>query len=161
MIIFDTNVNKINATTQYLNFDFDSLCKFKNKFFCAGNDGLFIMEGTTDMFPSNDGTYNNITSYFELKTLDFGISNQKRFRALYFGYEADGDLIVKISTELSKEESYTLSATSTGQQARKLIINRTLKGRYWTIQIYSSGTVFAIDNISILPIVRSHGFDKN
>lgn len=161
MIVFDTNLGFQNATTQYLNFDFDSITKFENKFFCAGSTGLYCMKGTTDMFPSDNNTYDDLICYFELNDMDFGISQEKRLRAIYFGYESDGDLLVKVSTELSNEESYNLPASTSGQHARKVNINRSLKGRYWTIQIYGSGTFFAIDHISVLPIVRSHGFDQN
>lgn len=161
MIVFDTNVIAGNATTQYLNFEFNSMVKFGNKFLCAGDAGLFSMEGTTDMFPSADGTYQDITCYFEPVTMDFGIANQKRLRAAYFGYEADGSLTLKISTELSAAQSYTLPATTSGQHARKVVVSRGLKGRYWTFQIYGSGVVFAIDSIKVLPIIRGHGIDQN
>lgn len=161
MIVFDTNLIAGNATTQYLNFEFNSMVKFGKKFLCAGSTGLFSMEGTTDMFPSSDGTYTDITCYFEPVTMDFGISNEKRLRAAYVGYEADGDLTLKISTELVAAQSYTLPATTSGQHARKVVVSRALKGRYWTFQISGTGVVFAIDHIQVLPIVRGHGFDKN
>lgn len=161
MIVFDTNVAAQNATTQYLDFNFNSLVKFGGKFLCAGEDGLFSLAGTTEMFPNSAETYITPACYFELFTMDFGISNQKRLRAVYIGYESDGDLTLKISTELSAVESFTLKASTSSQHARKVVINRTMKGRYWTFQIYGSGVAFAIDHIQILPIVRSHGFDQN
>ena len=162
MIVFDTNVGAQNATTQYLNFDFNSMVKFGKQFLCAGDDGLFQLEGTTKIFPpDDDSTYLTTECYFEPVTMDFGISNQKRLRAAYIGYEADGDLILKISTELSSVQSFTLPATTSGQHARKVAISRTLKGRYWTFQIYGSGVVFAVDSIEVLPIVRGHGIDQN
>lgn len=161
MIVFDTNVIANNATTQYLDFEFNSLVKFGDKFLCSSNSGLFILEGTTNIFPVDNNSYTPINSYFETSTLDFGISAQKRLRSVYIGYEADGNLTLKVSTELSDVESYTLPATTTGQHARKVSINRSLKGRYWAFQIYGSGVTFSIDTIEVLPIVRGHGFDKN
>jgi len=161
MIVFDTNIVANNATTQYSNFDFNSIVKFDNQFLCADNAGLFKISGTTKISQADDLTYISTDCYFELATMDFDISSQKRLRAVYIGYEADGDLTLKISTELSSIESYTLPATTSGQHARKVSINRSLKGRYWTFQIYGSGVTFAIDHIKILPIVRGHGFDQN
>lgn len=161
MIVFDTNIAAQNATTQYLDFEFNSIVKFENKFLCSGDTGLFRLEGTSKIFSSEDLTYIPTVCYFEPVTMDFGISNQKRLRSVYIGYESDGNLTLKVSTELSAVESYTLPATTTGQHARKVSINRSLKGRYWTFQIYGSGVVFAIDHIEVLPIVRSHGIDKN
>lgn len=161
MIVFDTNLNASNATTQYLNFDFDSMTKFGNKFLVAGDNGLFSIDGTTKMFPSDDTVYPDIECYFELPTFDFGLSSQKRLRSVYFGYEADGDLTLKISTELSAEESYTIPATINGRYARKVNINRSLKGRYWTFQIYGYGVNYSIDEIKVLPVIRGHSFDQN
>lgn len=161
MIVFDTNVAAQNATTQYLNFDFNSMVKFGNQFFCAGDAGLFQLEGSSRIFPSDDSTYTTTNCYFELVTMDFGLSNQKRLRAAYIGYESNGDLSLKISTELSAVQTYTLPATTAGQHARKVSINRSLKGRYWTFQIYGSDVVFAIDSIDVVPIVRGHGVDQN
>jgi hypothetical protein len=154
MITFDTNLSAMNATTQYLNFEYDSMVKFENKFLCASASGLFEITGNTD-------DEEDIESYFEIATLDFGISNQKRLRAIYVGYEADGDISLKISTELSSVQTYTLPATIFGQHARKVVISRCLKGRYWTFQVYASGIIFSIDSISVLPIIRGHGFDQN
>lgn len=161
MIVFDTNVAAQNATTQYLSFNFNSMVKFGQQFLCAGDDGLFQLEGTSKIFPSDESAYLTTECYFEPVTMDFGISNQKRLRAAYIGYEANDDLTLKISTELSSVQSFTLPATTTGQHARKVAISRNLKGRYWTFQIYGSGVVFAIDSIEVLPIVRGHGIDQN
>jgi len=161
MITFDLNLKANNATTQYLDFAFDSVVKIGNKFLCANESGLFELEGSSYIPEESKNSFSDIISYFELPTLDFGLTEQKRLRAIYFGYEADGDLTLKISTELSEEETYTIPASTNGNHARKININRSLKGRYWTFQIYSNGTVFSIDNISVLPIVRGHGFDQN
>lgn len=161
MIVFDTNIAASNATTQYLNFNFNSMVKFGKQFLCAGDDGLFQLEGTTKIFPSDESTCLTTECYFEPVTMDFGISNQKKLRTAYIGYEADGDLTLKISTELSAVQSYILPATTPGQHARKVSINHSLRGRYWTFQIYGSGVTFAVDSIEVLPIIRGHGVDKN
>lgn len=160
MIVFDTNIIN-NATTQYLEFNFDSIVRFGNIFLGANDTGLFKIEGNTNIFSSDDLTYENTICYFELMTMDFDISEHKRLRSIYIGYESDGDLTLKISTELSAEESYIIPATTSGQHARKININRSLKGRYWIFQIYGSSVTFAIDYIKVLPIVRSHGIDQN
>jgi hypothetical protein len=161
MIVFDTNVAASNATTQYLDFNFNSMVKFGHQFLCAGESGLYRLEGTSKISHVENGSFSEFTAYFEPVTMDFGISNAKRLRAVYIGYEADGDLSLKVSTELSAVQSYTLSATTDGQHARRVIISRSLKGRYWTFQFYGNGVKFSIDHVSVLPVVRGHGFDKN
>ncbi len=161
MITFDTNVAAQNATTQYLNFDYNSLVKVGQQFFCVSENGLYRIAGSSEIFPSDDDTTEIVESYFEFATMDFGISNQKRLRAAYIGYESDGDLTLKISTELVSAVSYILPATTSGRHARRVSISRTLKGRYWTFQIYGSGVNYAIDMIQVLPIIRGHGIDQN
>lgn len=154
MITLDTNLAANNATTQYLNFTYNSMVRFGDRFLCASDSGLFEMTGNTD-----DGT--NINSYFELMTMDFGSSNQKRLRAVYLGYEAVGDITLVVSTEMGTSESYTVPATTSGQHARRIMISRAIKGRYWTFKVQGDSVSFCIDEIRVLPIFRSHGFDRN
>ena len=161
MIVFDTNIAAEAATAQYSNFCYNSMARVGNFFFCASDSGLFRMGGVSRLMPEPEATDEVVEAYFEPATMDFGISNQKRLRAVYVGYEADGDLVLKISTELVSALSYTLPATTDGQHARKVVASRALKGRYWTFQIYGNGVFFAIDSIKVLPIVRGHGFDQN
>lgn len=154
MIVFDTSLSAKNATTQYLNFAYNSMAKVGGKFLCASDTGLFEMGGHTDIGSS-------IESYFEPVTMDFGISADKRLRAVYIGYEADGDLSLTISTDLGLSETYTIPATTSGQHARKVGVNRSLHGRYWTFQVYGEGVSFSVDEIRVLPVIRGHGFGKN
>lgn len=161
MIVFDTNINFNGATTQYLNFDYNSIVKFNNSFFCANELGLYKLDGGSNIFPENNTSNEIIESYFEPMTFDFDLSEQKRLRAVYIGYEANGDLTLKISTELSAEQSYNIPTTTNGQCAKKIVIRRSLKGRYWTFQFFGKKIYFAIDSIKILPIIRGHGFDQN
>ena len=154
MITLDTNLAAKNATTQYLNFEYNAMVRFGDKFLCTSDSGLFEITGDKDAGA-------NIESYFEPVTMDFGISSQKRLRAVYVGYEAPGDLTLTISTELGLSDSYTIPASTAGQHGRKVVVSRKLKGRYWTFQIYGNGTPFSVDEIRVLPIIRGHGFEKN
>lgn len=152
MIVLDTNV-KANASTQYTNFNYNSMVSFKGNFFCANSSGLYKITGGDD-----DNT--NIISYFEPLTTDFGIDEEKRIRSVYLAMEADGDMSLKVTTELSSQETYAIPVSS-GQQARKINIKRTQKGRWWTFQIYGNGVIYSIDEIRALINIRGHGFDKN
>lgn len=144
MITFDTNISSQNATTQYLDFDYNSMAQFGDKFLCASEAGLFEIINSGD----------NVESYFEIATIDCGISNEKRLRSVYIGYEASGDLTLILSTELGCSGTYVIPASSPGQHGRKIPISRSLRGKYWVFQIYSNGVPFSIDEIRILPIVR-------
>ena len=154
MITLDTNLKANAATTQYVDYAYNSLVKIGGKFFLAGDTGLFEVTGSSAFEET-------VTAYFEIPTMDFNISNAKRLRAVYIGYEADGNLVLTISTELGLSDVYSIPATSAGQHARRIMISRKLKGRYWTFQIKGVGIRFSVDEISVLPIVRGHGFDSN
>ena len=154
MITFDTNLSAGNATTQYLSFEYDSMAKSGDRFLCASSGGLFELTGTADNITA-------ITSYFEPLTTDFGISNEKKLRSLYIGYEAAGNLTLTVSTELGFSEVITIPASTAGQKARKVPISMAVRGRYFTFQIKSVGVDFSIDEIKVLPIIMGHGRDSN
>lgn len=150
MTIFDTNVIAAGATSQYLCTDINSIAKISNgQYLCASSEGLFLINGTQD-----DGV--DISSYFLTAMMDFGIANEKRVRFVYVGYEALSSVTMTISTELGLTDSYVLPATLGAQSGYRVTISRSLRGRYW--QIKFSGASFAIDEVSIRPIVRGHNF---
>jgi len=154
MITLSTNLKAGAATTQFADFAYNSMVKVGGKFFCAGDNGLF--EHTGDL----DDT-KKIESYFEPVTMDFGISSEKRMRCIYLGYESSADFTLTVTTELGQTDTITIPASAPGQQARKIPMSRSVRGRYWTFQIHSTGVDFSIDHISVLPIVRGHGLDTN
>jgi len=154
MIVLDTNLKAKSATTQYLNFNYNSMVRFGDQFLCASSDGLFKIEGDSD-----NGS--KIISYFEPITTDFGISNEKKLRCFYISYKASGNLTLTVSTELGFSETITIPASTAGQKARKETVSRSVRGRYFTFQIKSEGVDFSIDEIKVLPIIIGHGRDKN
>lgn len=160
MMVLSTNL-KNKATTQFTNFDFDSVVNFKDKILLAGDSGLFQYTGETD-----NGT--DVIGYFEPITTDFGISQDKRIRFVYLSFEAASDLILTVSTNRGHSEAYTVSVTS-GQQSARVAISRALYGRYFTFQIKNSpddsstgfSNDFSIDRMSVLPIIKSYGANGN
>lgn len=133
------------ATTQYCGFDFNSFCKIGDKYFGASEDGIFELTGDKD-----NGA--NIDSFFEPVISDFGVSNVKRVRALYIGYETNGDLIVTLKDNEDNARSYTLSYLDYDRQnGGKVSVGRDGLGRYWQVRIDNvAGCYFAIDSIELL-----------
>ena len=154
MIVFDSNLKAKSATTQYLEFDYDSMVRFGERFLCASENGIFEIAGDSDSGAA-------ITSYFEPVTTDFGISNEKKLRSIYVGYESAGNLTLTVSTELGYSEAIAMPASTAGQKARKVPISRSVRGRYFTFQFKSVGVDFSIDEIKVLPIIMGHGRDQN
>jgi hypothetical protein len=156
MLVLDTNLKAGKATTQYTNFDFDSMVRFGDHILCASRAGLFRHTGETD-----NGSL--ITAYFEPLTMDFGISSTKRVRFVYLSFEASGNLTLTVTTNMGLSASYLIPVAAAGQHAARVAISRSLYGRYWTFSISNAGNGldFSIDEIKVLPIIRSHGHHGN
>ena len=150
-LTLDTNL-KVRATTQYKNYQFNSMVKFGNHFLGASDKGLFSLGGNDD-----DGI--GIDAEFEIIATDLGIPNEKRNRYLYFGFDSDDDLEVEIKADSEETgRTYPIVAHKEGQQGSRVTVGRDGKGRYWSILVRNDGGgAFAVDSIYVLPIVRPHG----
>jgi len=118
-------------------------------FFCASDSGLFQFSGSDDAGVA-------LNSYFELPMMDFGLTNEKRLRFAYIGYEATTAITMTVSTEHSLSDTYTLPATTDLQSGYRVTISRKLYGRYWTFKFAGAG--FTIDHVAVLPLVRGHNY---
>ena len=152
MLILDTNTIAHNATTQYTGHDINSFCKFKEGvYLAASDDGIFRHNGNLD-------NGNEIESWFVTATMDFGVNNDKRLRYVYLSLEATGDLELIINTEKVAAIIYNVPIDITiGQQDVRIPVSRELYGRFWTFKIgnTATGADFSIDEIKVLPIVRT------
>ncbi len=143
------NMNLSNlAITQFCNYNFNSFCKIGSKYFGASDSGIFELSGNND-----NGT--SIDAFFELLVSDFGISNVKRIRKIYVGYEAKGNLIVTVKDNEDNTRSYTLPYLDYDRQNNSQVnVGRDGLGKYWQIKISNiNGCYFAVDSIDILPVV--------
>ncbi len=145
------NINLSNmAVVQYCNYNFNSFCKIGDKYFGASDSGIFELIGNNDA-----GT--DIDAFFELIVSDFGISNVKRIRSIYIGYEAKGDLTITVKDNENNARTYTLSYIPSAydrQTGGKVNVGRDGLGRYWQIRIDNkSGCFFAIDSIEVLAVI--------
>lgn len=136
------------GVSQYDNYDFNSFCKIGDVYFGANSSGIFSLGGDDD-----NGT--DIDSIFSLILSDWGVSNVKRIRKIYIGYETNGSLIIKVKNEEDNERSYTLPYRLYDRQGGNTVnVGRDGAGRYWGIRVENvSGADFAIDSIEVLPVV--------
>lgn len=136
------------AVTQYCNYNFNSFCEIGGKYYGATDDGIFEMVGDTD-------AGEDIDACFELPMSDFGINNVKKLRRIYVGYEATGDLIIKVKDNEDNERSYPLDNIATDKQiGGEVTIERDQLGRYWGERIENvRGAYFAIDSIEVVPVI--------
>jgi hypothetical protein len=140
------------AVSQLCNNKFDSLCKFGEVYIGAGPDGIFTLE--------DSDTYDGVEIFaaVELPLTDFGISNQKRLRKAFVGYETAGELTFIVKNDEANEREYTLTAKNTLnlEHGSKVSINRDGCGRYWGFRIENvDGCDFSLDMISVFPVIRT------
>jgi len=149
-VIFDTNL-KNRATSQYLGVEFETMVRFQDKIFCAGDDGLFVLEGEKDYD-------SNILSYFEPIETDFGVQKQKRIRALYISYFSYGEISMGILLEQGVYQSFQLPDTEGELLEYKCFPKRDLMGRFFTFHISNapSGCDFSVETFHVQPIIISH-----
>lgn len=152
MTTLSTNLKFQKATTQFTNFPFNSMCNFNGKQLGAGPAGLCEMGGGTDAGVA-------ISAYFEPVRSDWGMTNPKRVRFMYFGYECDGALTVTITGEDGKNSVATIPCKSAGaQQHCRVTVSRQVHGRYLAFKIgNTNGADFSIDAVDAMFIVRSNG----
>ena len=138
------------ATTQYIDYDFNSMVKFGDTFLGACDDGIFELDGATD-------NGNDIGAYFEPIITDFGISNPKKVRFVFLGYEAEGDLIVTLAADEGTRQSYVVDSLKTGQQGRRMTSNRNMQGRYIMLGVSNTeGCDFGVDSVDLVIVTMPH-----
>jgi len=141
------------ATTQYSNFLFNSMVKFGDTYVGANSNGIYELDGDDD-----DGT--NIDAEFEPITTDFGLENPKWVRFMYFGYEADGDLVIVLSADQGVGETISIDSDKTRQQRKRVSGVRSIQGKYISFGIANtSGCDFGIDSIDVDLVVMPQGLN--
>lgn len=141
---------RINAVTQYQDFDFNSMTVFNDQIIGANDSGIFTHTGDKD-----NGA--NIEAYAKPILTDFGSEFQKRIRAAYIGYQADGQIKLTVEDDEGNSRSYQLHAIDkSSQHGNKLPVGRDGKGRYWQFKVENvNGSDFTVDNLSVEAIILS------
>lgn len=142
---------KLNAATQYANYNFNSFAMFNGVPIAANEDGIFSL----DTAQTDDGVL--IDAFVELVSTDFGTLSPKRVRSAEIGYETSGYLIFKVKTDDNSELVYTMQPDKTGQKqyAEKLPLSRWQKGVTWRFRVENrDGCDFSLDamNLVLIPL---------
>lgn len=147
-----------SASTQYTNFDFNSMCLFNGILLGAGVSGLF------KLCCSDDDNGVAIDAYFIPYTVDFNDDHPKRLRRVYVGGKFDDKLKLTITGNGdSVNGPYTIehNAAETNQ-VKMFSINRGV-GYKWVYADFKfenvDGSFFAID--SILALYSIHHRRRN
>jgi len=147
----DTNMLN-RATTQYNNFPFTEYCNTGHCLLAIGPEGVYqIGCGTSD-------GEEKIDAWFHLNMTDFGISNPKRLRFMYFGFESDEDLKVTVYADEVVKREYFIPSYRPKQQRTRIPIGRDVKGRYWSFKIANiNGCDFSMDSIMAMVVILNEG----
>lgn len=148
-----TNLN-INASTQYTNFNYTSMCMFNGLVIAAGAGGLF------KLCCGDDDNTVAIDAYFIPSTVDFNDDHQKRLRRVYVGGTLDGKLNLTITgngNSINGPYTITHNADET-TQVKMFAINRGI-GYKWVYADFKfenvDGSFFAIDSVRALYSIHS------
>jgi len=130
------NSSKLNASV-FSNFGFNSFCQFNNKSYGMKEDGIYLLEGSTD-----SGTV--IHPGILLSSSNFGSENAKYFRSGFLGMVAGNVPAIKITNEDNESKIYEIAPTGTSK------LSRDIRGKYLTIAISNFTT---LDFVELIPIV--------
>ena len=141
--------------TQYMAFDFNSLCSFNGVILGANTSGIFDVSGDLDSAAS-------ITSYFKLASSDFGAKKSIRIRRLIIAGWFSGEVYVAMYyDEVLKNTYYIKPLHSTGTyQTLTVAINAEDIGEFVGIKVGNvGGSDFSVDRIDadVEPVIVNAG----
>lgn len=128
------------AVTRYVDFAFDNVLRFGDRFFGIRADGIYELTGDTD-----DGV--PIIANVRTFNTDFGKANLKRVPFLYVVGDTDTDLKVGFTADRGIEYKYPVGLVSTrGVQASRAKSGLGVKGTYYNFSLTNTeGKYFQID----------------
>lgn len=155
-VAYATNLNHkprngevVDEVTQYTNYPFDRIVRYKNKYYGMNSTGLYLLEGATD-----DST--PIPWSFKTHLTDFDSAQLKNVNVIHFGGRLGPSATVSIYMGETGGTSYSYSTPrdSTAQNYRQPL-GLGLRSRYYAMG--ASGTSeMALDSIkfNVLPLAR-------
>lgn len=119
----------------YSNFNFNSYAKFRGQYFGAGEDGIYLLEGSDD-------AGDEIHSGIRIGPANFGTDREKRLRLLRCGGKTVGAQ-AKVSNGNGSAGYYDVEGGRAG-------VSREVQGREITIDVVDFET---LDHLEIVPLV--------
>lgn len=128
LLSYVVNANTF-ALTKYSNFNFNSFARLGSKHYGVQDDGVYELGGETD-----NGA--NIDASITLGKNDYGSEHLKKVPAIYIGTHANGDMVLKVSTDSGAINYYSLTALATGDlQSNRITPGKGLQSRYWQYEL--------------------------
>lgn len=137
-----------SASTRYDTYGFNSFARIGGKHYGARQDGVYLLEGTSD-------AGDPITSGVSFGKQDFGTQALKHMDAVYAGVSSTGTLFLKVG---DGKNSYTYKARRKDDHMRtqRFDIGRGLRANYFDLQLTSDADAFELDSVTfhVLPSSR-------
>lgn len=132
------------ALSEYTNFSFNSFTEFNGKYYGAGPNGLYELDGVDD-----EGT--NIDWTVKTGFLDNKVPNLKRLNEILFALRYNGPIRVRVYTDEETYYDYTLA------NYREDLIHQTrvktgkgLRSRYFQVELSSmQGSSVELDSLQL------------
>jgi hypothetical protein len=133
---------KNRALTLYDNYDFNSLCRFKDKHFGATSTGVYDLDiGTTDA-----GTligWNFRTGYLDLEQ-----KNKKKLKQAWLSYKTDGDLTLTVIQPNGDEYEYSLQGIDTTETGLRVKFGKGIRSKYVALDVRNvDGSTITLDTL--------------
>jgi hypothetical protein len=135
---------KNRALTLYDNYDFNSLCRFKDKHFGATKTGIYDLDtGTTD-----NGTL--IDWNFRTGYLDLEQKNKKKLKQAWLSYKSDGDLILTVIQPNGDEYEYSLQGIDSTENGLRVKFGKGIRSKYVALDIKNvDGSTITLDTLKL------------
>jgi hypothetical protein len=136
------------ATVQYDRFGFNSFAERDGQYLAAAEDGIYLLEGTTDAGVE-------IQSLVDLAISRFATPQKKYFPTVYIGVTSTGKMLLKANVD-GTDWIFEANNTATTMQNQRIDLGRGLSGSHWRFTILNQdGVDFDLESVEFLPLISS------
>lgn len=129
------------AVTRYYNYPFNQIVRIGRRYFGVADDGLYLLEGTTDNGAA-------IPWAWRMCKTNFGSHNHKSVGSVYLGGRLDGGVKYKVVVGENTEYAYTHVTPRDAQpQNYREFFGKGIKATYFAFELYdNAGRYMEVDN---------------
>jgi hypothetical protein len=145
MITFGLRLNtKLKAISQYVGYNFNSLCCFNGSILGSNDSGIFTTGGDADNNTS-------ITAFFKTFSTDFGSARNKNTRTAVISGVFPKIQLTTVIDNTEKTSCNSLKDVTLEQKSVELKINHADTGKYIGVKVSNiEGSDFSIDQINLV-----------
>jgi hypothetical protein len=136
------------ASVQYDKFNFNSYAKRGTEYLAAAEDGIYLLEGSTDA-----GV--DISALVDLAVSRFATPQRKYFPSVYLGVTSTGKLLLKAEVD-GQIWLYEANNATTNIANQRIDLGRGLVGSHWRFMLLNQdGLDFELESVEFLPLISS------